>query len=371
MRIAALLPADVSFPYDWASASALEHEVIGIRVARSSENRRPSPDFPVMDVVVGDWVQQLPARTRQRFVAQETVRVVKRLADAGRPVDVVHGHFYSQAVTLLALRQRALVPFVLTEHSSRLTGSSSADKPLTSRGLTLARRAYEEASEVIFVSRYLQGCAEERGLAPKASVIGNPVDPRFHALARFPSSPPEVLWVGRLEEDKDPLGAVEIAEGAARRVHGLTLHLAGDGPLRVAVRQVVRSRGLSDVVQLHGRLSRADLLSLMRRTTTFLTTSTVETFGLAVAEAAVAGIPVVAPRLPALLELLEAHGAFFPAGEAEAASEQIAAVSANPPATHELAERLWDRLAPTRVAEQLHSIYERAASEWAGRIPVP
>lgn len=364
LRVVALLPSKPSFAYEWASAASLAHEVIGVRFASPGVDlhRSPRTSFRVIDITLPDRVRGLPSRVIQYAYARELARRVSDRDGLGGPVDVVHGHFYSQSRVLCELRRRTGIPFVLTEHSSRLTGSSAAHKPLTATGLRVARRGYGAASAVIFVTEYLRECAHGLGLSPRSVVIGNPVSADFRSPDRRPSSGPRAIaWVGRLEADKDPALALRILERLRQRIPDVVLHLIGDGPDRDAVSREIAARGLEGHASLHGSLDRPLIASILRETRAFLSTSKVETFGMAVAEAALVGLPVVAPRLPALVEVLEGDASFFPPGDADAAADRLVSVLEDPPVTATLAASLWARYSPQRVASELIPIYEAAA----------
>ena len=82
-----------------------------------------------------------------------------------------------------------------------------------------------------------------------------------------------------------------------------------------------------------------------------------ETFGLALAEAMAAGVPVVASRVGALPELVEEAG-LAPAGDARALAALIAQRAGDRAAGERGRERVRSVCAPGVVAKALAEVYE-------------
>jgi len=119
---------------------------------------------------------------------------------------------------------------------------------------------------------------------------------------------PHVLWVGRLEEQKDPALMVRVAAELKRRGDPFHLHVVGDGELREPVQRLVRDAGLDSAVTLHG--ARADVQRWYRGADALLMTSVFEGVPCVVYEAMAMGLPVVAPALTGNLEVLGADYEF-------------------------------------------------------------
>jgi glycosyltransferase involved in cell wall biosynthesis len=117
---------------------------------------------------------------------------------------------------------------------------------------------------------------------------------------RFGSSRParstarfQLLWLGRLSEEKDPLLALEVARRLKARYGGETfgLTLAGGGPLEPLLQKRRRALGLEDVVTLTGAVD--DPLPLLQEADGLLLTSRYEGIPIVIFEAMAAGLPVV------------------------------------------------------------------------------
>jgi glycosyltransferase involved in cell wall biosynthesis len=121
---------------------------------------------------------------------------------------------------------------------------------------------------------------------PRAQVLPVYIDiERFKSISRHPE-PNTILWMGRFEDEKDPLFALEIL----RHHPGAKLIMLGRGSLETLLHE--RARGLP--VEFPGWQDPAPYLA---RASVVLCTSKHESFGASIVEALAAGVPVVAPNV--------------------------------------------------------------------------
>jgi len=194
-------------------------------------------------------------------------RVARR---AARNADLVHAHWLPTGLVALACGK----PFVL-----QLWGT---DVELARRARPLARRIVRRATIVICASHALAEAARELG-AREVRVIPGGVE--VPDAAGEEAEPPEVLFVGRLSQEKGILELVQAAQG-------MKLVVAGDGPLREHV------PGALGFVPHHA------LGPLYERAAVVAVPSHREGFGMACAEAMGHGRPVVASAVGGLLDLV-------------------------------------------------------------------
>ncbi|MGO8894217.1 MAG: glycosyltransferase [Streptosporangiaceae bacterium] len=116
-----------------------------------------------------------------------------------------------------------------------------------------------------------------------------------------PAGIPVVLWVGTLLPRKAPTLAVQ-AFAELRRAMPARLVIAGDGPLRTRVRATIERLGLTDDVQMLGKLPREDIRSLYDSASVLLFTSLRESFGAPFIEALGRGLPAVALDLAGIAD---------------------------------------------------------------------
>jgi glycosyltransferase involved in cell wall biosynthesis len=114
------------------------------------------------------------------------------------------------------------------------------------------------------------------------------------AQSRTPAAtPPYVLFAGRFIPDKRAAAIVPALARARRACPDLRAVIAGDGPDRDRIRRAVAAHGLDDAVDLPGFVPQADLDALLASAACFVLPSRREGYGLAVLEAAAAGVPSV------------------------------------------------------------------------------
>jgi glycosyltransferase involved in cell wall biosynthesis len=116
-----------------------------------------------------------------------------------------------------------------------------------------------------------------------------------------PPGTPVVLWVGTLLPRKAPTLAVQ-AFADLRRAMPARLIIAGDGPLRTQVRATIERLGLTEDVQMLGRVSLEDIRSLYDSASVLLFTSLRESFGAPFIEALGRGLPAVALDLAGIAD---------------------------------------------------------------------
>jgi glycogen synthase len=143
---------------------------------------------------------------------------------------------------------------------------------------------------------------------------------------------PVLFVAGRLVPEK----GFDVAVGAFARIHerrrGARLVIAGDGPMRVALRDEIRWRGLEASILLTGRLPRDELVAWYRRAwVTLMPSRHSESFGLVALEAMQAACPVVASRVGGLEEVVVdgETGTLVPPDDEEALSRAVEALLAD------------------------------------------
>jgi glycosyltransferase involved in cell wall biosynthesis len=146
---------------------------------------------------------------------------------------------------------------------------------------------------------------EKEGLpADRVSLIYNGVD-----VARFEQLPPRrdparpmILGVGRLHRQKDFSLFLEVAHEVIAKHPTAKFVIAGVGPEEELLKQRAAELGLGERLRFAGPVS--DLRELYSQASVLLLTSKYEGTPMVVLEAMAAGIPVVAPALDGICEIL-------------------------------------------------------------------
>jgi glycosyltransferase involved in cell wall biosynthesis len=144
-----------------------------------------------------------------------------------------------------------------------------------------------------------------------ATVISHGVEPEIFALRREPER--FILCVSTLHPHKGIDGLLRAFAGFHARHPEFRLVLAGMRGFHAAGIEAAAGEG----VEITGWIPRAQLIDLYRRAWAFVYPSTFEGFGMPVAEAMAAGIPVACSAIEPLREVAGDAALFFPPGEPE------------------------------------------------------
>jgi glycosyltransferase involved in cell wall biosynthesis len=121
---------------------------------------------------------------------------------------------------------------------------------------------------------------------------------------KLPAYAKVLLNVGRPSPQKNQ----DVLIAALAELPDVHLVVAGAGRKGAAYLEFARELGVADRVHMLGALPPPDIADLYAAADLFVFPSVWETFGLAAAEAAMVGMPMVAADLPALREVLRADG---------------------------------------------------------------
>jgi glycosyltransferase involved in cell wall biosynthesis len=240
--------------------------------------------------------------------------LIKRLYDA-RPFDVLRAHslrFIGPAVLWARRRYRLAVPVIAHHHhldAGRLN-------PMIEGPVMRA------ADRVVVGSEFARSqAARELGVPPeKLAVVYYGVERRFErrprpaALAdRFGlRQKPVVLFLGGLKERKNPFLLLDLWREVVREAPNACLVVAGAGPLLEALRRRAAATLPPGTVVFTGYVPEAEKVDYFNLADVFLFPSSLEGFGLSVAEAMACEIPVVASTRGSLPEVVAAgEGGFL------------------------------------------------------------
>jgi glycosyltransferase involved in cell wall biosynthesis len=154
---------------------------------------------------------------------------------------------------------------------------------------------------------------------------------------------PVAINVSRVEEGKGQARLIAALAAARRRVPDAQLLLVGDGDQRAGCERLVERSGLAGAVHVLG--SRFDVPRLLVGADVFVFGSRTESFGLVVAEAMAARLPVVAYRLPSLADfVVDGVTGYFPAQDDDEGFADA------------LADLLEDRVRAGKLGEAGHAV---------------
>jgi glycosyltransferase involved in cell wall biosynthesis len=219
-----------------------------------------------------------------------------------RRVDLLRGHSVRHTGPALLLGRaiaRSTVPVVLHHHHldprwARLDAAIAGRADLV---ITVSEHARQELVAA--------GVSRERTRVVIEGVA-RPASAGVEAQGRWPAPGGlRLLYLGRLEARKRPEVALEALAGLVRRGISASLVIAGDGPAQADLKRRASAPGLNGAVRFAGRVSESEKFSLYDGADALLFPSTLEGFGLVVAEAQSRGLPVVAAAGTATVEAFD------------------------------------------------------------------
>jgi glycosyltransferase involved in cell wall biosynthesis len=206
----------------------------------------------------------------------------------------------------------------------------------------------------------LEGAPDERiEIAPPGidtARFGSPSPPATHL----------VLSVGRLVWEKghqDLLRALAWLHRDGRTVRGL---IVGSGPEEGRLRAHARDLGVDGLVEWRTSVPYDEMPFLYGQASCFVlaslpTTWWEEQFGMVLAEAAAAGVPIVAAASGAIPEVLQGEGTLFPPGDWRELARALAEVVGSPPVRRQFAG-LRASYSVEAAAARYAAAYERVLS---------
>jgi glycosyltransferase involved in cell wall biosynthesis len=171
----------------------------------------------------------------------------------------------------------------------------------------------------------MQTLARRQGVAAECIPLG--ID-----LSRFPLPPTRqdgppwtILQVASLNRVK---GQAVLLDALARVRESLDAHLelAGEDTLSGQLQRYARERNVSDAVTFHGFVPQDELGALLARAHVYVQSSRHEAAGVAVLEAAAAGLPIVGTRVGYVSDWDGSAALAVPPGDAFALAEAIRSV---------------------------------------------
>ncbi len=254
----------------------------------------------------------------------------KRLAKILREgnYDLLHSHLNMHCGVAGLAGKMAGIKVITSLHSSRPVRKTDVDRhPLPIRLVSSIYRRisffvadrttalYAPVSDGVAESRFGTGFANRENVRVIYLGVKEPKIIDAEAIENLRGSldgldaQKIVLHVGSFTDQKNHSGLIEIFSRLIGREPNCKLLLAGDGPLRVQIETQVNKIGIESNVLFLGR--RNDVTNLMQLADVFLLPSLYEGLPLALVEAAACRLPIVASRIPGIVEAVEHNKSGF------------------------------------------------------------
>jgi glycosyltransferase involved in cell wall biosynthesis len=298
-------------------------------------------------------------------------RLARALRGLGQPL--VHVHGLRAAHPLLSWpARRELGPVVYTVHGVHQL-HMPWPRALRAMANAAERRVIRRADRTVYVSEGDRRVSLEHRIVDDRSRVEVVLNGVSFADLPPPGAAPrhDVVFAARLVEQKAPLVAAAVLARLAHR--GLRCAMAGGGPLAPDCEALLRATPGGGEVRMLGELSRRECLDLVASSRIALVTSRWEGLPLAPVEAMALGVPVVAPAISGLSEVV-VHGetgVLLPSPGVDDYVDAIEAMLADPARLAELSRRgvaraqaMFDRSVSSGRYAALYEGLRRAAPVW-------
>jgi glycosyltransferase involved in cell wall biosynthesis len=193
------------------------------------------------------------------------------------------------------------------------------------------------------------------------------------AVRPYEGSEPRLLCIGRLIPIKGHLVLLRALAQARARVPGLTLDVAGRGPLEPALKAFVRELGIEEAVRFRGFVT--PVQTAVEEAAIVVVPSLGEGFGMVALEAMERARPVIASAVGGLPEIVVGGetGIVVGPGDAEALADAIVALAGDLGRAAEMGraarERVIAEFPPERSAERIEELYRAARGSAGSGLP--
>lgn len=267
-------------------------------------------------------------------------KALRRALIANGPFDVIHGFWAEPAGVLASIAGRRLgAPTLVTCDTGEFTTLPDIDYGLQARtrGRGLIALICRLATSVHVTTRYMETLAGLRGCSVVRIPIGVDLARVTAPAARVAGPPWNLLQVASLNRVKDQITLIR-ALAIAREILDVRLDLVGEDTLSGEILDHAASLGLSDEVSLHGFVPHDELGTFHRSAHLYVQSSRHEGGGIAVLEAAAAGLPIVGTRVGHVSDLAPDGAVAVPPADPSALAAAIVRLLQSPQERSDIAQ---------------------------------
>lgn len=260
------------------------------------EDERLIRDFPGISLICNRW--GLPQRLYRRILPLLVARIMRGPA-------LFKSNQVRGAELALRLARRCSAAFLarcgylFSDFQAHAHGEGSDEHRSAQQ---LERQVFRAADHCVVTTEAMRVQLHAYGVkADAVSVIPNYVDTNAFAPSEASGvGGRRVVFIGRLEEQKNPLALIQALQGL-----DVKLDMVGEGSLHAAI--AAEAKRLAVQVHFHGNLPHLQLPSIIRAGALFVLPSRYEGHPKTLLEAMACGAAVVGTRVPGIQEVIQ-HG---------------------------------------------------------------
>ena len=258
--------------------------------------------------------------------------------------DVILAEYGQSGVLMAPLAEQLGIPTIVCFHGEDATRAARDPQRRVEY-----ERMFSQVAALTGPSAYIRDRLIDLGCPPdRAHVQHNGIRldriPFQPSSERFGDQAVEFLFVGRLTAKKDPIALLRSFSIARSAIPSpeIRLTIAGDGPLRDAVKREVDSLDLGNHVTLTGKLPHRDIISLFGQSHIYVQHSVTAPDGdqeglpVSITEALAIGLPVISTRHSGIPEVIRhgTTGLLVEEGDIEAMARHMIELSTQPDTWH-------------------------------------
>lgn len=268
-------------------------------------------------------------------------RGLRRLTQRGRllawlatlpPMDILHAYWGIPAGWVATAAGRSLgLPVIVTADSGEFVADKDIAYGFQRRRIDrrLIAETMSRAARVTVCTHHMAGLASRHNLTTEIIPMGVP-DTSFTDATR-PGGPPwRLLQVAHLNRVKDQATLIRAVATLQSTHPDVSLDIAGEDTLGGEIARMAEAIGVAPLVALHGALRHDEVQSLISRAHLYVQSSRHEAAGVAVLEAAAAGVPTVGTNVGYVADWAPDAAIAVPAGDSGALAHAIARLLDDP-----------------------------------------
>lgn len=280
----------------------------------------------------------------------------KVVRNFGKP-NIIYAHYLWNMDRGLYLKQKYHIPLVGIEHWSEI-GYNEIKPAIESN----ARRIYPQIDGLITVSHSLQEKIAQR-FGIQSDVVFNTINDsvRMSTENRKEDGIVHFITVGTLLPVKGYDNLITAFAKSSLPQVKWDLTIIGDGHEETALRDLVAQLNIGRNIYFAGKKDKAEVVEYLNRSDVFISSSHLETFGVAALEAICCGIPVLATDSGGTKEFINVSNGRLCEDNQEALREGIEYMFAHYREFNKkrMAEDAVNKFSSTAIAHQLEEIFSK------------
>jgi glycosyltransferase involved in cell wall biosynthesis len=269
--------------------------------------------------------------------------------------DIVHGQGTERDSAMAAVLSG--YPNVLTIHGNMRVHASRAETRSLyySIAARLETYALSRTDGLVAISKYTEDLVKD--LVPRTWLLPNAAELRYFGIQPTPPLVPRILFIGAINERKNPLGLIKACEPLLL-ADRCTLAIAGpSSPGTPYAHEVQRLANEIPGIEMLGFLAGEDLPQQYRNASLFVLPTFEDNCPMVVLEAMAAGVPVVASRIGGIPDLIRdgETGLLFDPNDTADLRRQVERIATDP--------ELRSRLGANGQAEALRRFHPKVVAK--------